>query len=125
MHPTWHKFDDPPTGVKASKTAGWTADSFSGGLEVTFTECPAGTKAVLCAVTQAGTLSTIYIRASGDTNISNTPNANTEYHCRPGLSSATNYILTVIWLSGTLKAQFAVTNVNTDLYVVYPQGYLL
>ena len=75
---TDEKITDPSTGWKASQTSGWTADSFSGGLTVTF-DVPRGTKRVACVVRIATTASLCYWRENGDTNISNTPNASNEH----------------------------------------------
>ncbi len=126
--PTWHKFANPATGWKASKTAGWTADSFSGGLEVTFSEVPAGTKAVRCVITCAAgtTINALWARKSGDTNISNTPNASNE-HSHQILYNTTSSIWeqVVLWLSSDYKVQFAVFEVANDVYVAYPLEYLL
>lgn len=121
---TWKKFEDPSTGWLASKTTGWTADSFSGGLEVDFSSVvPAGTKAVRVQITQISTRDNVYWRKSGDTNISNTPDASTEYsHLLHG--SLDYRMVCTLWLSSDYKVQFAVDNINTDLYIAYPVEYL-
>jgi hypothetical protein len=123
--PSWHKVENPGTGWFASKTAGWTADSFSGGLSVDFRSVvQAGTKAVRVGVYQITAVSNVYYRKSGDTNISNTPQADTEYsHIVNNLLNALTP--SVIWLSSDYKAQFAVTDVTTDLYIAYPVECLL
>lgn len=123
MFYTLKKFDDPPTGFKASKTSGWTADSFSGGLEITFTEAPAGTKAVLCTVVQDTTLAYVFQRKSGDTNISNTPAASQEYS-HFILDQTVGLVHVLLWLSSDLKVQIAVSNTGQDIYVSYPIVYL-
>lgn len=126
--PTWKKFSDPSTGWLASKTSGWTADSFSGGLEVDFSSVvPAGTKAVRVPILTDSVNTAFYWRKSGDSNISNTPNASNEYSHRSDYGSGTYFEgkQHVIWLSSTYKAQFAVANASLDLYVAYPVEYLL
>lgn len=121
---TWKKFENPSTGWLASKTTGWTADSFSGGLEVDFSSVgPAGTKAIRVQISQSGTVGSIYHRKSGDTNISNTPNTSSEFSHRI-MGSADGVAQTVIWLSSDYKAQFAVTNTGTDLYIAYPMDHM-
>ena len=67
-----------------------------------------------------------YYRKSGDTNISNTPDASGEVSHALGASvgggrSGGQY---VIWLSTDYKAQFAVPHVDYDLYIAYPIEYL-
>lgn len=124
---TWHKYDNPSTGFIVNKASGWTADSFSGGLEVDFGIAGvlrAGMKAVRVPIKQATTLSRVFYRKSGDTNISNTPNASSEFSHRILFSTESEKVA-VIWLSADYKAQFAVTNVNTDLAVYYPIEYML
>ena len=121
---TWHKFADPATGWKASKTTWATPDSFSDGLEVTFSEVPAGAKAVRVLIYQSTTFSNVYYRKSGDANISNTPNATLEVSHQVGTESD-RAALTPIWLSADYKAQFTVVNVLTDLYIAYPVEYLI
>lgn len=120
----WYKFADPATGWKASKTTWATPDSFSAGLEVTFSEVPAGAKAVRVLIYQSGTFSNVYYRKSGDANISNTPNATLEVSHQVGTESD-RAALTPIWLSADYKAQFTVVNINTNLYIAYPAEYLL
>ena len=122
----WHKIANPPTGWLASKIAGWTADQFTpGGLEVDFSaQVPADTLAVRVVLMQVTTLSWIYYRKSGDANISNTPNASGEVsHLLLALNEGVAQA--VIWLSTDYKAQFAVTDVLTDLYVAYPIEYYI
>ena len=124
---TWHKVADPTVGWLASKTTGWTADSFSGGLEVDFSAVvPVGTKAVRVAIRSDTTSGYWYWRKSGDSNISNTPNASSEYshgiaHPTAGAAKQEQY---VIWLSSAYKADFAVTDTGTDLYIAYPVEWL-
>jgi len=125
MFYTWKKITDPDTGWLSSKTAGWTADSFSGGLEVDFSSAvPAGTKAVRVMIQQSGTHSNIAYRKSGDTNISNTPIASQEWSHLLLDTSFGRLPGAVIWLSSDYKAQFAVGDVNTDLSIAYPIEYL-
>ena len=123
MHPTWHKITDPPTGNKASKTSWATADSFSAGLSITFSECPAGTKAVKCNVSVATTVSKVYYRKSGDTNISNTPHASAEFSHH--IARAIEGRQAELWLSDGLAVQLTVVDTGTDIYITYPQAYLL
>lgn len=127
---TWHKVADPSTGYFASKTAGWTADSFSGGLEVDFSAVvPAGTKAVRVTVVcnHLTALGSVFYRKSGDTNISNTPLASEENSHRLLTSESNGWssAQAVIWLSSDYKAQFAVVHVDYDLWIAYPTEYLL
>ena len=125
---TWHKVANPPTGWLASKTTGWTADSFSGGLEVDFsTVVPAGTKAVSIVIRSLSAAGDTYHRKSGDTNISNTPNASGEHSHRAVTYVGSIYAADIItvWLSTDYKAQFAVTDINQDIYIAYPIAYLL
>jgi len=119
----WQKIEDPPTGWFANKTSGWTADSFSGGLEVDFSSVvPAGTKAVRIAVYFDGATGILYYRKSGDTNISNTPHVNNEMSHRFMSIISSTYMINVgvVWLSDDYKAQFAVTSTSNNLYVAYP-----
>ena len=120
----WYKFADPATGWKASKTTWATADDFDAGLEVTFSEVPAGAKAVRVLIYQSRTFSNVYYRKSGDANISNTPNATLEVSHQVG-TEEDRAVLTPIWLSADYKAQFTVVNINTNLYIAYPAEYLL
>ena len=123
----WHKFEDPSTGWFASKVAGWTADQFTpGGLEVDFSlVAPKGTRATRVVIYQATALSDVYYRKSGDTNVSNTPGAASEYSHRILAVNDANMIIAVIWLSADYKAQLTVSNVNTDLYIAFPIEYML
>jgi len=122
---TWHKIANPPTNWIASKTSGWTVDSFSGGLEVDFSNVvPAGTKAVRVIVAQSQTQDYIYWRKSGDSNISNTPYDSREVS-HLVMFGDDDVAQAVIWLSGSYKAQFAVINTSAALYVAKPVEYLL
>ena len=123
--PVWHKIADPAIGWLASKTTGWTADSFSGGLEVDFSAVvPVGTKAVRVAV-YCINASSVYSRASGDSNISNTPGASLEYSAWIAYNSAGHLTgRRVIWLSADYKADFAVSDTGADLYISYPSEWL-
>jgi len=121
--PYWHKVDDPATGNKAEQTSGWTADSFTGGLEVTFNSLPVGALIAKAPVYQVGTMSEVYFRKSGDANISNTPNATGERSHRI-LSSLDRMMPADLWLSSDLKTQIAVTSTDTDITVHYPIAYL-
>jgi len=120
----WVKIADPPTGWLAIKTSGWTADQFTpGGLEVDFSSVvPVGTKAVRVNIVQLTVASYLFYRKSGDTNISNTPGASGEESHQIGWGGRR---LMEIWLSSGYKAQFAVTDTGTDIYVAYPVEYLL
>ena len=127
---TWHKIADPPTGNLASKTSGWTADSFSGGLEVDFSDAisstgvPVGSKAVRVSIRQSATKGAIFYRISGDANISNTPGASSEFSHR--LMGADDEIIqAVCWLSGDYKVQFSVSSTATDLDIHYPIEYMI
>jgi hypothetical protein len=120
--PYWHKIDDPATGHMIQKTSGWTADSFSGGLEVTFSDVPLGTVACECVHFQGGTKSSIYMRKSGDTNISNTPNASNE-KSHQIMNANLDITNVIVWLSSDRKAQYAVANVDSDLLIAYSRGY--
>lgn len=124
---TWHKYKNPGTGNFVSKISGWVVDSFSGGLEVDFGVAGvkrAGMKAVRVVVRQTATNSFVYSRKKGDTNVSNTPNASAEYSHR--LMALTEDIaVSEIWLSTDCKAEFAVTDTGTDLYLYYPIEYSL
>jgi len=120
----WHKIANPPTGWKASKTSWATADNFDQGLEVTFSEVPAGAKAVRCVYHKGATAGYIYWRKSGDTNISNTPHASNEYSHAPFTLELYRGIA-VFWLSSDYKVQFTVANSGTDLYIAYPTEYLI
>ena len=126
MYHTWHKFTNPSTGWKASKTANWTADAFGDteGLVVTFNEGPAGTKAVRCLINQDGTQSSVYYRKYGDTEISTDPSNSGEYS-HLIMSAEDDAMQAVLWLSTDYKAEFTVTNTGTDLYVADPIEYLL
>lgn len=122
---TWHKVADPGTGWFASKTAGWTADSFTSGLTVDFSSVvPLGTRAIRIAIYEATVGSTCYTRKGSDSNISNTPNASEEY-ATIVMANGDGIQQAVIWLSSSYTADFAVTSVDTDLYVSYPLEYLL
>ena len=123
---TWHKITDPGTGWLALKTSGWTADSFSGGLEVNFSGeswWNSRVKAVRVVVKPDAAAGVAYWRPSGDTNVANTPNASSEYAFRLseiGGSDTDDEKPCEIWLSADGKAQFAVTNTGMDLYIAYP-----
>jgi hypothetical protein len=120
----WAKINDPSTGWFANKTSGWTADSFSGGLTVDFSSLvPKGTKAIRVFILQATTLSSVYYRKGSDANISNTPEATGEYSHE--IINLDHSIQSVIWLSDNRTVDFAVTNIDTDLYVAYPVEYLI
>ena len=122
--PYWHKFNNPATGNKTSKTSGWTADQFTpGGLEITYSELPIGGIAMRDSISQSGTNGAIYYRKSGDGNISNSPNSAQEYS-HLILSSDNNGDSVVLWMSSDLKVQFAVSNVDIDLTIYYPIEYL-
>jgi len=125
----WSKVEDPNTGWLASKTAGWTADSFSGGLEVDFSDyVPAGTRAIRIYIYIATTAGRVYGRKYGDSNISNTPEADEEWSARFLWSGSVSYVrsaIVVVWLSEDYKAQFAVSDTATDLYLAYPSECLL
>jgi len=129
--PYWHKFDNPATGTKFSKTDAWTADSFSSGIELTYSEAPIGSLAVRNVIAITGTTGgeTLYYRKSGDTNISNTPDASTEYSHRViyVVAPATpdwNTGQFVLYLSDDLKVQIASRFTTLDLFVFYPIEYL-
>jgi len=126
---TWHKITDPDTGWLASKTSGWTADSFSAGLEVDFSAVvPVGTKAVRIVVKPDAAAGITYWRPADDSNISNTPNASSEFAFRVseiGGSDTDDEKPCVIWLSADYKAQFAVTATGIDLYIAYPVEVLM
>ncbi len=125
---TWHTVADPDTGWIATKTTGWSADSFSGGLEVDFSAVvPAGTKAVRVVVhTIEGTnVPQTFWRKSGDTNISNTPHASNERsHAIIYTNIAGTYQMPIVlWLSDDYKVQIAARYTTTDVSVSYPSEY--
>jgi hypothetical protein len=116
---SWQRIVDPGTGY-TSKTSGWTADSFSGGFEIDFTNyVPNGTVEAWITILQGGTQSKVYVRASGDTNISNTPDASTEISARI-MQDDDQIYHGPVQLSSDYKIQIAVTNTGTDIYVSYP-----
>ncbi len=131
---TWHPVLDPATGFFASKTAGWTADRFSaatGGWEVDFSTAgiPAGVKAIRVTMASDSTAAghSIWTRKCGDTNISNTPSASNEHShriwttpCVPAI-----YPQVVVWLSSDYKAEFAVGNVDVNIWLAYPSEYMI
>lgn len=120
--PYWHVVDDPATGWFANKTSGWSADSFSGGLEVTFT-VPTGTIGCRINIAQATVLSSVSVRKSGDTNISNTPFADGEKSIWM-LHPENSGLICTVNLSSDKKIQIAVSNTGTDIYVSYASMYL-
>lgn len=133
--PYWHHVPNPSLNWIASKAAGWTADSFSGGLSIDFAALdpnyqPGARKARLFVYISSGSVASPYARANGDANISNTPNATKEYANQlfsdpPANGAAINYgHQVVIPLSVAGVAQIAVTDVNNDLFVSYPMEYL-
>ena len=132
--PTWHKVSDPAVDWLGSKTAGWTADSFTSGWEVDFSAVvPAGTKAVrlfTLLYDAGGGLGRIWWRKSGDTNISNTPGAGQEWSHQLFYligDAGPNYLSeqVVLWLSADYKVQIAVEATDFDVYLAYPIEYLL
>jgi len=121
---TWHPVTNPSTGFLGAKTSGWTADSFSGGWQVDFSSVvPAGTKAVRVSMYISAALGDLYWRKDGDANISNTPGASGEWSHR--VQTNTNHTVVEVWLSAAYKAQFAVSNVNQDIYLAYPVEYMI
>jgi len=125
---TWHKVSDPATGGIASKTSGWTADSFSGGLTVDFSSVvPSGTKAVRVSIMNFTAGGVLYSRKGGDTNISDTPNTSNEYSHWILLNPTDTYFVAqvVIWLSATYTADFAVSIDTMDIQIAYPLEYLI
>ena len=128
--PGWHKVEDPGTGWLASKTATWTADRFttaSGGMAVDFSSVvPGGTKAVLVSIDCATAMGFVYARQWGDTEISNTPNASSEFSAFAFSAPAVTYVARVpMFLSTDYKAEIAVTSVSQDIYVSYPVAYMI
>lgn len=122
---TWHKVENPGTGWFASKTAGWTADSFSGGLTVDFSSVvPVGTRAVVARLYNAVTSGDVFARKGGDSNISNTPSASSEVSHQE-MVQGQHGPPSVFWLSATYTVDIAVTNTGQDIYVAYPREYLL
>ncbi len=129
---TWHKYDDPTAGYIGTKTTWATADSFTAGLEIDFGIAGVkreGMKAVRCNIRGAGTgdYPIYFYRKSGDTNISNTPNASGEsshelFRCNADKITSRQC---VIWLSADYKAQFTVRYTTQDIYISYPIEYLL
>ena len=121
--PYWHKFVDPATGFTITKTSGWSADSFTGGLEATFSVSPIGSLAVWIVAAQASTLNNVWWRKSGDSNISNTPSTTleTSHQIFTGTYDFANVI---VWMSTDLKTQFAVGNTGVDLSIAAPMQYL-
>lgn len=113
----WHKVTNPSTGWITSKTSGWTADSFSGGLLATFTPTT-GTVAVIVYIEIVTALGDLYTRKYNDTNVSNTPIASQEYSHKLTRDSGGDFF--IIWLSSDYKAEFAVSNVLQDVYISYP-----
>ncbi len=125
----WHPVEDPSTGWLATKTSGWTADSFSGGLEVDFSDVgPDGKKAVRLVLISTAGSGYVYYRKSGDSNIANTPHAAGEASHRVYYHASAVYPVSeqvVVWLSSDGKAQFAVQLDTIDLYISYPAEYLI
>jgi hypothetical protein len=124
---TWYHVDDPTTGWLASKTTGWTAFSFSGGLQVDFSiHVPRGTKAVRIVIAKITSAGTVWWRKDGDTNIDNDPSTAGEVQQIAIATDEVNeYNPAVIWLSAAYLAQFAVSNVNEDIYISHPVEYLM
>ena len=127
--PYWH-LADPTTGWHTSKTSGWTADSFSGGLEVDFSgQVPAGTKAVRCVIQAWVGDGGIWYRPSGDTNISNTPVADSENANYIGYVENDGFVFfikqVVMWLSADYKIQIAVAVTDQDVRVSNPLEYMI
>ena len=88
---------------------------------------PAGTKAVRVVMHKADAQSHMFWRKSGDSNISNTPNASSEWTHRLYNSAAYEVNCSkqvVLWLSSDYKVQISSSATGTDLYVSYPLGYL-
>ncbi len=126
--PYWHYIDDPPTGSIVKKIDGWTADSFSGGLLITYTTIPIGTVAVnqMVAYQYASSGGLLYWRKNGDANISNTPIASEEdsHSIRATVTSLFGRSLAIVWVSSDLKVQFAVRYTTGTVWIFYPAGYL-
>ena len=132
----WYSVADPITNWAFTKSSGWTADSFSGGLTCNFTgKVTPGTKAIKCTVMMipksGGKYTTfLFWRKNGDPAISNTPYASKEFANMVGNAfneSAYQYwenevwIHRVeIWLDDNYTAQFAVTQPYVTLYVSNP-----
>jgi len=130
IHPVfggWFAIEDPPTGFIASKTSGWVADQFTpDGLTIDFSSVvPTGTRAVRVYLELAAAASVVWYRKYNDANISNTPWASSETSHRlvMGLSGAASQV--VLWLDIDCKTQLAVYSTDQDLYISYPDSYLV
>ena len=131
----WHKIEDPAVQWLASKTSGWTANSFSTGasaLTVDFSSVvPSGTKAVLvtCGLYTSSAYPTAYWRKNGDTNISTAPSGSSETSHIVGRAEATTnatvYRQVQVDLSTDYKVQFAVSHADMDVYLSYPIKYMI
>jgi hypothetical protein len=123
--PYWHKIENPGTGNFDSETA-WAsgADDFSNGLTVDYSSIiPLGAVFAHVSGRITGTISATYYRAYNDANISNTPNADTEYS---HILNTSNYGFfdATLELGSDRKMQFTVANAASDLYIHYPRGYI-
>jgi hypothetical protein len=140
---TWHKVTDPGTGWFASKTSGWQANSFAGGLTVDFSSTVTeGTKAikvvaVLTTVSTGGVDSTTaYWRKYGDTNIADNPYTTQEFsHILVATQNekrgendwvgVRQAVQAIVYLDDDYKAQFAIgENTYGALYISYPMAEL-
>jgi len=120
-NPSWYKVPDPSTGWFASKTSGWTRDSFSGGFTVDFsTVVPAGTKAVRVVIQNAADVGGIWARKYNDGNISNNPSSSNEKSHLVWYNATVGLDVAVLWLSWNYKVQFAVDDVDQQLHIAYP-----
>ena len=78
--------------------------------------------AVRCANRKNASAS-VYYRKSGDTNVSNTPNANVEYSHRIG-TGATTTKMVVFWVSSGLSIQITIHAGAVTVATAYPIEYL-
>ena len=118
------KIPDPPTGHKSDLTSGWTSDDFNNSHEITFSEVAVGSLWVVCSLSQFTTSTDVYARASGDSNISNTPHASEEYSQRIA-DNSTDVIVVTLQLNSEKKTQLTVLDTGTDIYLEYPKAFYI
>ncbi len=123
--PAWRKIEDPTTGFWVQITTWTAADDFDQGEDQDFSaETPLGSLAVMVPITPKTTTGNIFQRRKGDTNVSNTPNASSEFHSRVtnGIGGANTHA--VLWLGDDGIVELTPNGLTIDLDILPPFCYL-
>ncbi len=121
-----HPYEHPVHDWFDTKTSGWVANSFSGGMQLDFSSLKReGMRAVVVYILKAVGAGVVWAMIDDEKHVDDNPSSGSEHAHRIMEGPQTLGLQTTLLLSKDYKCKIAVSSVSIDIHVAYPKGYYL